>query len=454
MGTDALYYIMDYSGHYYRTNKADQLVAATGEEDAAVFTFAQANSRICVGKKASFYCMIPIENDAEDRETLGESDLVDEAGEDTPEFCEEMGEDDLESCESAEEEDPEICEEVEVKKKGLDFKVKELVYKEVTDPVEKISGSYDLSEMDWEEYLTHFTYVVAGLQDYREELAKKHSEVEQKISDVLHYIELCETKDEDAADLIDLLRVCRENRREIKDELQRIEYFQNNLGTSANVAKAKQALKAVKKLEKRKYTPRKFGKLFKNSVSRDAHLTREDLLGAEKVCENENIYFDADFTSRKEKEEKTMTEERNYTPYDGKENDWHTFARQQAEFYKNAEQYIANLQMEIRDIDGKIEEILLETENANCNVAQGYKVFKRLKELRLERKNKAKELECLFALTDGIDCDALAERCHRGLEKIDSIVGETQQYTVVRETLAESGQEKLHVVGKIGDMVG
>ena len=57
-------------------------------------------------------------------------------------------------------------------------------------------------------------------------------------------------------------------------------------------------------------------------------------------------------------------------------------------------------------------------------------------------------------MTDGIDCDALAERCHRGLEKIDSIVGETQQYTVVRETLAESGQEELHVVGKIGDMVG
>lgn len=152
--------------------------------------------------------------------------------------------------------------------------------------------------------------------------------------------------------------------------------------------------------------------------------------------------------------EETMTEERNYTPFDGKQNDWIFFAKQQAEFYKNAEQYIANLQMEIRDIDGKIEEILLETENANCNVAQGYKVFKRLKELRLERKNKAKELECLFALTDGIDCDALAERCHRGLEKIDSIVGETQQYTVVRETLAESGQEKLHVVGKIGDMVG
>lgn len=46
MGTDSFYYIMDYSGNYYRTNQADQLVAVASEQDATVFTFAQANSRI------------------------------------------------------------------------------------------------------------------------------------------------------------------------------------------------------------------------------------------------------------------------------------------------------------------------------------------------------------------------------------------------------------------------
>lgn len=66
MGTDSLYYIMDYSGHYYPTDKSDQLVAVAGEQEATVFTFAQANSRICVGKKASFYCMVPIEETEED----------------------------------------------------------------------------------------------------------------------------------------------------------------------------------------------------------------------------------------------------------------------------------------------------------------------------------------------------------------------------------------------------
>lgn len=65
MGTDSLYYIMDYSGHYYRTNQADQLVAVAGEQEATVFTLAQANRHIGVGKKASFYCMVPIEEQTE-----------------------------------------------------------------------------------------------------------------------------------------------------------------------------------------------------------------------------------------------------------------------------------------------------------------------------------------------------------------------------------------------------
>ena len=106
-----------------------------------------------------------------------------------------------------------------------------------------------------------------------------------------------------------------------------------------------------------------------------------------------------------------MAQGRRYTTFDGKENDWLSFARQQVEFYRNAGDYINNLQLDIKEIDEEIENILEGTEDANCNVAQGYKVFKRLKELRLERKAKAKELDCLHALTDYIDCDALADTC-------------------------------------------
>ena len=166
MGTDSLYYIMDYSGNYYRIDKADQLVAVAGEQDATVFTFAQANSRICVGKKASFYCMVPIEETEEDMNgTVSGSDEIDDYSGALP-------------VEEQEENDDEYI-----------SPIKELTYDEVTEPIEKNVASYDLSEMDWAEYLTHFTYLVEGLKDYRDELSKKHSDIDQKICDILHYIE-------------------------------------------------------------------------------------------------------------------------------------------------------------------------------------------------------------------------------------------------------------------------
>ena len=119
--------------------------------------------------------------------------------------------------EKADDRDPEAVESGKAYEDAFVSPIKELAYDEVSEPVEKNVSSYDLSEIDWAEYLTHFTYLVEGLKDYREQLAKKHSDIEQKICDILHYIELCETNEEEAIDLVELLRVCRENRRDIKD---------------------------------------------------------------------------------------------------------------------------------------------------------------------------------------------------------------------------------------------
>lgn len=407
MGTDSLYYIMDYSGHYYRTNQADQLVAAAGEQDATVFTLAQANRHIGVGKKASFYCMVPIEEQTES--------IVDE----------------------------------------VVSPIKELTYDEVTEPVEKKVASYDLSEMDWAEYLTHFTYLVEGLKDYKEELTKKHSDIDQKICDVLHYIELCETDENEAADLVELLRVCRENRRDIKDELQRIEYFQNHFGTNANVTKAKQALKCIMGLETRKYKPRKYEELFENCILKDRRLQRDDISEAIHGSSDKKQRYSEESTFEEKDGEDTMTEERSYTPFDGKENDWLSFARQQAEFYRNAGQYITNLQMDMKEIDAEIEDILLETEDANCNVAQGYKIFKRLKELRLEKKAKNRELNCLYALTDYIDCQSLADVCEDNLAEVERITSEPEHSEVKKmQSAADVQKENMYAAENIEDMVG
>ena len=434
METDSLYYIMDYSGHYYRTNKADQLVAVAGEQDATVFTFAQANSRICVGKKAAFYCMVPIEENVEDmsREVSGSDEISDNF-----------------SALPVEEQEENNDEYVSP--------IKELTYDEVMEPIEKNVASYDLSEMDWAEYLTHFTYLVEGLKDYRDELSKKHSDVEQKICDILHYIELCETDDNEAVDLIELLRVCRENRRDIKDELQRIEYFQNSFGTNTNVTKAKQALKSIKGLEKRKYKPRKYEELFENCILKDRRLQKDDIHGTVHISSDTKQRYSIEPTVDEKDGEVTMVEERSYTPLDEKENDWVSFARQQAEFYRNAGQYIINLQIDIKELDAEIENILLEIEDANCNVAQGYKVFKRLKELRLEKKAKIKELNCLYALTDYIDCESLADTCEDNLAEIEEIMEiEIPEHSEVTkmQPVDDEQKEDMYLAEDINDMVG
>ena len=409
MGTDSLYYIMDYSGHYYRTDKSDQLVAVAGEQDATVFTFAQANSRICVGKKASFYCMVPIEETEEDMSTEASvsNEMDDNSGALHVEEQEENNDDEYISP------------------------IKELTYDEVTEPIEKNVASYDLSEMDWAEYLTHFTYLVEGLK---------------------HYIELCETDDNEAADLVELLRVCRENRRDIKDELQRIEYFQTGFGTNANVTRAKQALKSIKGLETRKYKPRKYEELFENCVLKDRRLQRADLHRTASDSSDTKQRYSIEPTFDEKDGEETMEEERSYTPFDGKENDWLSFARQQAEFYRNAGHYITNLQIDIKEIDAEIENILLETEDANCNVAQGYKVFKRLKELRLEKKAKTKELNCLYALTDYIDCESLADTCEDNLVEIEGIMEVPEHSEVTKMQPVDNGQEENMQI--VEDMVG
>ncbi len=428
MGTDSLYYIMDYSGNYYRTNQIDQLVATASEQEATVFTFAQANSRIGIGKKSAFYCIIPVE---------------------------EVSNTSIESKEESKA-DMEVQEQNETETDDYTSPVKELTYDELTEEVEKNVSSYDLSEMDWAEYLTHFIYLVNRIKDYRDELAKKHSDVEQKICDILHYIELCETDNDEAVDLVELLRVCRENRRDVKDELRRIEYFQTNLGTNSNLAKAKQALKYIKGLETRKYKPRKYDELFENCIMKERRLHKGDISDTQDYKENLKERFDRGQTIDDEGGEEIMTAERRYTPFDGKENDWLAFARQQAEFYRNAGQYISNLQLDIREIDDEIEDILCEAEDANCNVAQDYKVFKRLKELRLAKKAKSQELNCLYVMTDYIDCEALANTCEENLKEVENIMGESEKQDAagVQKIDLQTKIQMESINDNIHDMVG
>ena len=382
---DKLYYIMDYSGNYYRTNERNDLVVVKNANEASVFSFIEANKRINIGHKNKFYFMTPAE------------DIQEEWQNDEEEM------------------------------KSVSGNLANII--ESVKTVEPVL-EYDISRIDWKEYLTHFTYVIEALAGYRESLIKAESDVDLKICDILHYIELCDTSDEEAAKLVDLLKECREHRRDVKDEIIRLDAFQRTVGTSANVAKAKEAIKSIKGLETRRYTPRKLSELFENRVVKmpttGEKLHKETDLGKSMLFENG--------IERKETEDMDLV--RRDTAFDGKDNDWMAFAMQQAEFYRSANQYIINIKVDIEEIEQEITDLMDEIDSSNCNVTQGYKLFKRLKELRIQRKEKEKELQCLYILTERFDMNAMVNECENNAYELERLL-------YPEETVDECGETQI-----------
>ena len=122
---DKLYHIMDYSGNYYRINDKNDLVVVKNVNEASVFSFIEANKRINIGHKDKFYLMTPVED------------------------IQEEGQSDEEEMKSV---------------SGNLANVIISVANEVKSTVESVKTvepvlEYDISRIDWKEYLTHFTYV-------------------------------------------------------------------------------------------------------------------------------------------------------------------------------------------------------------------------------------------------------------------------------------------------------
>ena len=392
-----MHFIVDGCGNYYRINGNDQLVVADSREEAGVFSFVEANHRIGGGKKAHFYSAIPVDDESAEEEV-------------------QTAEIEHSTCNVQEPE-------------ALHDDVKEKNNLAIQEADTKMVLPYDMKSIDWNEYLTHFCYIASGIQSYQDELIRALSDVDMQICDIMHYIELYDLGENDSIHMVTLLKECREQRRDVKDEIVRVECFQRAIGSSGNIAKVKDSIKQMKKLDSRVYRPRKLQKLFEScpeETQRDSKLKR---------AFEDSTCMDIDNVGNERYEVECNTEEegvimeysKQKTIFDGKENDWKQFARQQAEFYANAEQYIYNLQEELRALDEEMEQTLLEMESANYNVTQGYKVFKHLKELRMEKKKKSEELECLYILTERFNCREMAEVMAECVGELEAVIGETEQ---------------------------
>ena len=412
MGNElGMQYIMDGNGNYYTLGGDGQLIVAKDRDEAAVFTFSEANQKIGDGKKAKFYYTIPVEEIEETKK-----EMLAGSGEIAMEAC---TDDDVSKVFS-------IVEKMQIT-------ANEQTEKNASSPTEQSQSEiaipatpvkpqpnfrYSMEDTDWNEFANYYIFLASNIKGYQEELTKQESDIDKMICDLLHYVELYDLTDEEGLRAMDLLKDARQRRRDIKNELCKADYFQKSIGTSANVAKAKGFLTQLKKLDTQKYHPRFLSELFagmhERATDRDAYRQRRQMKLEEEVSSEE--------LTQENMEEPEM----NYaeTVYDQKENDWLGFARQQMEFYRNAGQYMMNLRIEIDTIDQEIENVMEKIEDANYNVAQGYKVFKELKDLRNERKYKAQELEVLRTMTECFDLDAMADAWDYNVREVENITGE------------------------------
>lgn len=400
MGNDlGMQYIMDGNGNYYTVNGSGQLVVAKDRDEAGVFTFFEANQRIGGGKKAKFYHTIPVDTlEDMEREMLEGASSVNVFH---------------------------VVNNIQ-QEEALSETTEEVLSKPMEEaPVENekyISYEYDIEHVDWVEFTNYYIYLMSAVKEYQERLAGRHSDVEKEICDLLHYVELYDLDDGEALRAVDLLKDARQRRRDIKDEMTRTEFFQKNIGTSAILAKAKGYLTELKKLDTRKYHPRQLPELFSGMEDRITDRNR--------YRENRDVYlqeltgYEDDYQEKMERQQMSFSK----TIYDKKDNDWLGFVKQQLEFYQNAGQYMMNLEIRLDAIDSEIEKIMEQIEDANYNVTQGYKVFKDLKILRIERKEKERELQILRTMTEYFDCNSMADTYAYIVDEIGKITGcETEE---------------------------
>ncbi|MBQ7955518.1 MAG: hypothetical protein IJ282_07175 [Lachnospiraceae bacterium] len=371
---ERMYYIIDGRGNYYRTNEEDQLIVSRDRETADLFELKEANKRINNGRKMYFYSILPA-----DTGTCWQSKVQSEVA-----ACREDGRE--------------------------DEKVKAVEMVETENDTASIYP-YDLDRLDWKEYLLHFSYVVSGLKKYQDKLNNELSEVDMCICDLMHYLELYDLEDADYIKAADLIKQNREKRRGIKDKALMVDYFQKAIGTNANLAKAKEALTLINKLDHRTYKPRVLSEIFT-----DAQIStkrKKQFAQSEEEC----------LTQKEENVVIMENMERRETVFDKGENDWGRFVSEQMGFFTDAKQYVCNLQITLSELDEEIEQVLYQIEEANYNVAQGYKVFKLLKDLRNERKKMAKELECVQTIAQCFDCEAMRDAYQYCADRINEIQG-------------------------------
>ena len=125
------------------------------------------------------------------------------------------------------------------------------------------------------------------------------------------------------------------------------------------------------------------------------------------------------------------------TAFDDNHFDWIQLAREQMTFFADIKQYMVNLEIVKRNLDNEIEDILDYIESTNYNVAQGYKIYRMLRERRKQRKDVLQELSQLQALTEVFECEQMRNAYQSALSKMQIVESEKRRSTVIQQLLEQ-----------------
>lgn len=100
----------------------------------------------------------------------------------------------------------------------------------------------------------------------------------------------------------------------------------------------------------------------------------------------------------------------------------------------------------MKEIDSQKEDTMIMLEDANFNVAQGYKVFMQLKELRNLKKEKQKEYDCISVLTNGLSIGEVSDQAYYAVKDMEEILEVTKN-----EDFEEVSEEEIEELEDIVD---
>ena len=127
---------------------------------------------------------------------------------------------------------------------------------------EYIQTRFDHMDTDWNGYIEDLIGFSSQLKQYRVNLNYMLSEVDKEICDIMHYIEFNNLDAAKGYKVYKMIKDCRMRRRKIKDEHEKVNAAIQVLANDELIDKMRTALKQMRGLDQRLYTPRVLTELF------------------------------------------------------------------------------------------------------------------------------------------------------------------------------------------------